>query len=71
MTPLQILRQALKDDGATITMRYDEGYRIVIDGADRSGQPVRWEVAEHRLEQAIQRILHGQPDEAGEEKATS
>jgi hypothetical protein len=71
MTPLQILRQTLKDDGATITMRYDDGYRIVIDGADRSGQPVRWEVAEHRLEQAIQRILQGQPDEDGAEKATS
>lgn len=32
MTPLQILRQAIKDDGATITMRYDDGYRIVING---------------------------------------
>ena len=64
MTPLQILRHALKERGATLTLTWLEGpgYCIVVDDVTEAGEPVRWVVEDGRLDQAIQRLLqHGDP----------
>ena len=59
MTPLQILRHALKDRGATLTLTWLDGpgYCIVVDDVTEAGEPVRWIVEDGRLDQAIQRLL--------------
>ena len=59
MTPLQILRHALKERGATLTLMWLEGpgYCIVVDDVTEAGEPVRWIVEDGRLDQAIQRLL--------------
>ena len=59
MTPLQILRHALKDRGATLTLTWLDGpgYCIVVDDVTEAGEPVRWVVEDGRLDQAIQRLL--------------
>ena len=59
MTPLQILRHALKERGATLTLTWLEGpgYCIVVDDVTEAGEPVRWVVEDGRLDQAIQRLL--------------
>lgn len=58
MTPLQILRQALKDRGETLTMTWLEGqgYCIVVDATTEDGSPIRWNIEDARLDQAINRI---------------
>ena len=59
MTPLQILRHALKERGATLTLTWLDGpgYCIVVDDVTEAGEPVRWIVEDGRLDQAIQRLL--------------
>ena len=59
MTPLQILRHALKERGATLTLTWLDGpgYCIVVDDVTEAGEPVRWVVEDGRLDQAIQRLL--------------
>jgi orotate phosphoribosyltransferase len=59
MTPLQILRHALKGRGATLTLTWLEGpgYCIVVDDVTEAGEPVRWVIEAERLDQAIQRLL--------------
>ena len=64
MTPLQILRHALKDRGATLTLTWLDGpgYCIVVDDVTEAGEPVRWVIEAERLDQAIQRLpLNGDP----------
>ena len=59
MAPLQILRHALKERGATLTLTWLDGpgYCIVVDDVTEAGEPVRWIVEDGRLDQAIQRLL--------------
>jgi hypothetical protein len=59
MTPLQILRQTLKDRGATVTMFWMDGYHIAVDDVNEGGKPVRWVIEDVRLDQAIQQLLRG------------
>lgn len=56
MTPLQVLRAALKA-GAIVTMYHvPDGYRIEVTEVDADGATVLWEIIDSRLDQAIQQL---------------
>lgn len=59
LTPLAALQRALAYDGATVTLYYLDGYRIVVHDVDGERQPVTWEVAGSDLAAALLRLGAG------------